>query len=241
MLGHARVVCGIAVTISARHLKFGEAGAGAYNRRWPALVVERQGQARVPEMSLIDETLKADLLARYGEAGRHYHGLGHIEALLGLMRDHGRALSDPEVVEAAIWFHDAVYDTRAKDNEAQSAALAALLLKDRLAPARLAAVVAMIEATASHRVPAIGSEDAALFLDMDLSILGEAPAVFDAYEQGVRLEYRWVPDDRWRQGRAAVLAGFLDRPRIFHTDIFGDRYEAPARDNIRRSLARLGA
>ncbi|RJF86993.1 hypothetical protein D3874_08160 [Oleomonas cavernae] len=192
-------------------------------------------------MPLIDDALKADLLARYGEAGRHYHGMGHIQALLGLARDHAGILSDPGVVEAAIWFHDAVYDTRAKDNEGRSAALAALLLKDRLAPARLAAVVAMIEATATHQVPAIGGEDAALFLDMDLSILGEAPAVFDAYEQGVRLEYAWVADDRWRQGRAAVLAGFLGRPRIFHTDIFRDRYEAPARANIRRSLARLGA
>ena len=192
-------------------------------------------------MGLIDDVLKEELVARYREAGRQYHSLSHIQALLGLARHYASLLSDPEAVEAAIWFHDAVYDTHAKDNEAQSAALAAQRLKGRLVPGRLAMVVAMIEATASHQVPEIGGEDAALFLDMDLSILGEVPEVFDAYEQGVRQEYGWVPQDRWCQGRAAVLAGFLARPRIFHSETFRHRYEAAARANISRSLERLKA
>ena len=83
--------------------------------------------------------------------------------------------------------------------------------------------------------------DAALFLDMDLAILGAAPAAFDAYEQAVRREYGWVADPAWRAGRAAVLKTFLARPHIFHTREFRDCFERQARENMTRSLAVLDA
>ncbi|TJX20276.1 MAG: hypothetical protein E5W21_34370, partial [Mesorhizobium sp.] len=70
---------------------------------------------------LIDEPLKSELSALYRATDRRYHGLAHIEAMLELAADYRRLLHDPEAVEAAIWFHDAIYDSRAKDNEAQSA------------------------------------------------------------------------------------------------------------------------
>ena len=91
----------------------------------------------------------------------------------------GRRCDDPEAVEAAIWFHDAIYDSKAKDNEAQSAALAEKKLAGRADPDRLRRILAMIIATATHELPrfddAHSIRDAALFLDMDLSILGAAP------------------------------------------------------------------
>ena len=163
--------------------------------------------------------------------------------MLGLLDDHRAELADPDAVEAAIWFHDAIYDSHGKDNEAQSAVLAADRLKGRTDETRLARIVAMIEATATHEVPdfedAAARRDAALFLDMDLAILGAPAAAFDAYEAAVRREYGWVSEADWRAGRAAVLRGFLDRPRIFHSDTFAARYEAPARANMERSLITL--
>lgn len=192
---------------------------------------------------LIDQDIKAELEALYGASDRHYHGLAHIAALLDLLLQHRTAFSDPQAVEAAIWFHDAIYDSRAKDNEARSAALAADRLKDRTEPTRLSRIVAMIEATATHDVPAFEdaalASDAALFLDMDLSILGAEPQKFDAYEQAVRLEYGWVADADWRAGRAGVLRKFLARPRIFHSGIFYERFETQARANLERSLEKL--
>lgn len=192
---------------------------------------------------LVDAALKAELAGLYRAPGRHYHGLAHIEALLALAAEYRPALSDPEAVEAAIWFHDAIYDSRAKDNETRSAGLARSKLAGRTDEARLACIAAMIEATATHEVPTLADpdhvRDAALLLDMDLSILGAEPNVFDAYEQAVRREYHWVDEPAWKAGRGAVLKNLLARPHIFHTPEFRDRFEVQARENMARSVERL--
>ncbi|RWK08614.1 hypothetical protein [Mesorhizobium sp.] len=194
---------------------------------------------------LIDETLKRELRALYQAEDRHYHSLAHIEALLALATEYRRLLHDPDAVEAAIWFHDAIYDSRAKDNEAKSADLAEKKLAGRADPGRLARIVAMINATATHQLPPLNDEratsDAALFLDMDLAILGAEPDAFDAYETAVRREYGWVEEPMWRAGRAAVLKSFLTRPHIFHAAEFRQRFEPRARQNLERSLVALKA
>ncbi|CCV06641.1 conserved hypothetical protein [Mesorhizobium metallidurans STM 2683] len=196
---------------------------------------------------LIDEPLKRELAALYRAKDRHYHNLAHIEAMLALAGEYRALLSDPEAVEAAIWFHDAIYDSRAKDNEARSAALAGRKLAGRTGAERLERIAAMISATATHELPSLQSpgsgdfiRDAALFLDMDLAILGAAPDAFDAYEQAVRREYGWVDEPMWRAGRGAVLKTFLARPHIFHTQEFRQRFEPQARQNMARSLKALG-
>ncbi|ODT08177.1 MAG: hypothetical protein ABS58_03860 [Mesorhizobium sp. SCN 65-20] len=196
-------------------------------------------------MSLVDAATKAELTALYQAPDRHYHGVRHIEALLSLLGEHRQAFADPDAVEAAIWFHDAIYDSRRKDNEAASAALAADRLRGHVDAPRLARIVKMIEATAAHQIPEFedgtARQDAALFLDMDLSILGAPAEAFEAYEAAVRREYGWVSYEDWRAGRAAVLKSFLARPRIFHTDIFAERFDTQARENMSRSLARLSS
>ncbi|WP_027145039.1 hypothetical protein [Mesorhizobium sp. WSM3626] len=192
---------------------------------------------------LIDDVLKTELSVLYQATGRHYHNLAHIDAMLALAGDYRTLLDDPEAVEAAIWFHDAIYDSRARDNEAQSAALAEQKLAGRIDAGRLGRISAMILATATHQLPlfddAAAIRDASLFLDMDLSILGAAPEAFDAYERAVRREYGWVEEPMWRAGRGAVLKTFLARQHIFHTQEFRQRFEPEARQNIARSLQAL--
>jgi predicted metal-dependent HD superfamily phosphohydrolase len=194
---------------------------------------------------LIDAALKMELSALYRALERHYHGLPHIEALLALAHEYRAILADPEAIEAAIWFHDAIYDSRAKDNESRSAALAREKLAGRIDAARLDRIAAMIEATATHQLPdfsdAGATKDAALFLDMDLSVLGSPPDIFDAYERAVRQEYDWVPEPAWIAGRGEVLKNFVSRPHIFHTKEFRERFEHQARKNMERSLAMLNA
>lgn len=192
---------------------------------------------------LIDEPLKRELSALYAAQDRHYHNLAHIEAMLALAGDYRGLLRDPEAVEAAIWFHDAIYDSKAKDNEAQSAALAEQKLAGRVEAGRLDRISSMIVATATHQLPSFDDptavRDAGLFLDMDLSILGAQPDAFDAYEHAVRREYAWVEEPMWRTGRSAVLKNFLARPHIFHTEEFRQRFEPQARLNMARSLEAL--
>lgn len=101
----------------------------------------------------------------------------------------------------------------------------------------------MIEATATHTIPQLDSqatvEDAKLFLDMDLSILGADENEFDEYEKGVRKEYGHLSDQEWRDGRTKVLKGFLERSWIYHSDVFRGLLESKARENMKMSIARL--
>src|SRR5262249_53292937 len=127
-------------------------------------------------------------------------------------------------VEFALWFHDAVYDPKRADNEERSAAWAAQALMDAGVSAETTAHVSqLIVATKHASVP--DDPDARLLVDVDLSILGRAPEVFDAYDRAIRVEYQWVPEQQYREARARILAGFLGRGVIFQTEYFRSRYE----------------
>jgi predicted metal-dependent HD superfamily phosphohydrolase len=193
----------------------------------------------------VPDDVVAELKARHGEAGRAYHNWAHVEALLRWFAEVESELHDPEAVKLAVFFHDAVYEPTRGDNEAESAALLRSRMAGRVAPETLARAVRLVEATHKHLVPEGLSEadasDAAVFLDMDLSILGAPEPVFDRYERDIRTEYVHVPEDAFRQGRAAVLRRFAERERLYFSTWGRDRFEAAARANIARSIAKLGA
>lgn len=180
------------------------------------------------------------LAAAYREPQRRYHDTRHIADCLALL-DEVRDLAErPAEVELALWFHDAVYKTRAFDNEAKSADWAECFLSEAgAAPAVAARVRAHILATRHAAEPAAG--DTALTVDIDLSILGRPPEVFDAFDRAVREEYAWVPGFLYRRKRAEVLQGFLDRPAIYVTPALQRRFEAPARANLQGALGRLAS
>jgi predicted metal-dependent HD superfamily phosphohydrolase len=194
-------------------------------------------------MTLISEAIRSELVHTYCAPDRHYHNLDHVEALLGLMHDNLTFLSDPAAVEAAVWFHDAIYDTHRNDNEARSADLARERLSDRASGEQMDRIAAMISATANHTLPSFPDEraasDCALFLDMDLAILASPATPFAAYEAAVRREYGWVPEPMWIAGRRRVLEGFLARPNIYASPQFRSRCEAAARQNLVQALAAL--
>nr|QQZ48661.1 hypothetical protein JKL49_14175 [Phenylobacterium glaciei] len=72
-----------------------------------------------------------DLEAAYAQPHRRYHTRTHIEQCLALL-DQVPDLMDSErqVLTYAIWWHDAVYDPTASDNEAKSAEMAKRDLRD---------------------------------------------------------------------------------------------------------------
>jgi predicted metal-dependent HD superfamily phosphohydrolase len=184
--------------------------------------------------------LYEQLCLRYREPHRAYHTLHHLKECFGHF-DHARHLATNAFeVELALWFHDAIYEPRANDSEEQSAAWAAQALRGvHATPAQIERVTGLIIATkhaAAETLP-----DHAVLLDTDLSILGAPRRRFLEYEAQVRYEYSWVPEEAFRTARAALLARFLERPRIYVTEYFGDLLEAQARSNLHDSFERLGA
>jgi predicted metal-dependent HD superfamily phosphohydrolase len=178
------------------------------------------------------------LLARYREPHRRYHTLKHLASVLVTCDELLLTCPavDPAAVRLAAWFHDAIYDPAAAGNEAASAALARRELTFLgHPPARIDDVERLVLATAGHDAQ---SDDERVLLDADLAILAARPAVYQAYANGVRAEYGYLDDDRWRAGRAAVLRSFLAREAIFTTAPMQAR-ETTARANLTAELATL--
>lgn len=179
----------------------------------------------------------------YGQNHRHYHTWEHIEALLAWAREYRANLYDPDAVEIAALYHDAVYDPRSKTNEDASAAFMVSALEGDVNEAVLRPAATLILATDGHALPATGTSellsDCAFFLDMDLSILGAPPDVFDRYEAAIAREYYFVPAADYRRGRSIILEDFLARERLYFTELFHTRLDDRARENLKRSLALL--
>ena len=180
----------------------------------------------------------ANLVAAYSEPARAYHTAEHIQDCLTQL-DLSRDISQrPDEVEAAIWFHDAVYIPGATDNEDRSARLAETALAACAAPVETSRrIVDLVLATRHLTVPR--DPDPQLLCDIDLSILGRAPEVFNEFEQRIRLEYNWVPEPAYRIARSEVLTGFLGRHPIYQTEYFRRLYETQARANLERVIAQL--
>ena len=200
---------------------------------------QRALQSAWQELAGGEDALWPRLKEAYADPARHYHNLGHIRALLEWAATYRARLHDYDAVRCAIWFHDAVYDTRRNDNEERSAAFAVESLQQLpgLWP-RSQAVAAMILATKTHQLGGLDS-DAAWFLDFDLAILGSSPDVYRAYSQAIRQEYRWVPGPLFRRKRRQVLESFVLRERLFFTPELRERLESQARRNLQEELTQL--
>lgn len=181
----------------------------------------------------IDRSLFNQLVAAYSEGQRHYHTLQHLRECL-LHFDAAAPLARwPAQVELALWFHDAVYDPQRTDNEERSAEWAARSVHAAGCGQEVAArICGLVLATKSHEAGSDADPDPRLLLDIDLAILGAAPARYAEYAQQIRAEYAHVPDDAFRARRRRVLAGFLARPRIYATDAYHDALEQRARANL---------
>ncbi len=201
-------------------------------RRWNALW-ERIGAKGSSNKDAYEE-----LLSLYGERERAYHNAVHIVHVLRELDRARSFLEDPEQVELALWYHDAIYNTQEKGNEEKSAELAQQRLRRAgLDFSFIDGVTALILATKHQALP--HTQDGRFLVDMDLSILGKNEKEFDEYERDIREEYSWVLDDLFKEGRSKLLHSFLERESLYSTDFFRQRYEEQARMNIKRSLTQL--
>jgi predicted metal-dependent HD superfamily phosphohydrolase len=183
--------------------------------------------------------LYGDVRRRYSEPHRHYHTEQHLAECFENIRDIISLAEHPAEVKVALWFHDAIYDTRRQDNEERSAEWARSAARELGATDESAQRIYDLILFTRHSAEPVGI-DAQVLVDADLSTLGAQPARFQEYEAQVRREYERVPGIIFRPVRGKILKEFLSRPYIYSTDLFRERFEAQARRNLQHSLGIQG-
>lgn len=193
-------------------------------------------------MSLIDLQTRAALVTLYNEGHRYYHTLNHVYDCLTKLEEYTEA--EPrmlgslyhEYIEAALWFHDAVYNPSSKKNEINSALLFANFANDRkdIPGHGLEEIKHAILATQTHK-PTCFTEQ--VVCDIDLSILGSSEKQYSEYVFGIRKEY--VPiygPNKVDEGRKLFIQKMLSQNNIFHIGYFKTKYEPNVKQNLLREL-----
>jgi predicted metal-dependent HD superfamily phosphohydrolase len=188
--------------------------------------------------SALYSALYSQIAAHYAEKGRYYHNLSHLQNIFRLFDSLELSLpfEDLAILEWATWFHDVIYDSRAKDNEECSAELAAELLPKLNVPTSIISATCQIILDTKRHIPSTDEFVNLLFLDLDLAILGSSPKVYDSYAKKIRQEYAWVEEEAYQTGRLAVLQNFAGRAKIYFTEIMYDKFENFARENLEREI-----
>lgn len=206
-------------------------------QRWLSAVVAVGGDSAAAQ-----RTAHA-LAARYRQPVRAYHHAEHAQDVAMRADELAVATGLDEQQRALLALaalgHDVVYDGVAGEDERASAAWVVQHLADcRLPDGLPEAVGRLVEGTAAH-VAAVGDVVASCLNDADLAVLGADVDGYDRYTAQVREEYRRYDDDAWRQGRSAVLRDLLARDALYALPAARERWDARARENLRRELARL--
>ena len=176
----------------------------------------------------------------YFERHRHYHTLDHIKEMFAHFEEHRGKLKDPQSVIAAIFYHDVIYNTSptalksGTSNEEASAELASKELRQMgYDQGFIDRVKFLIMRTQDHKVDANKDPDAALFLDIDMAVLGREPEEYKQYSDQIRSEYSFLSDADYCKGRLEkFIRPILQSGPIFHTESFRNLYEEQARKNL---------
>lgn len=170
-----------------------------------------------------------DIKKAYSGVNRHYHTLSHLAFMFAEV---DREDIKDDGIEFAIWYHDLVYRAGSASNERKSADIASHALTNLGLPQnKIIKIKQMIMATKDH-VCEPGDKATALFLDIDMSILGAQSTIYQHYSDSIRKEMFWLPLALYRKARLDFLRSLEYRDTLFLTEIFQQRYEKQARKNI---------
>ncbi|MCG2611605.1 hypothetical protein LZZ90_08805 [Flavobacterium sp. SM15] len=174
-----------------------------------------------------------ELEKAYSHKSRQYHNLTHLKEMIICFEEYRNQLQCPDEVLYAIFYHDYVYNSSRKDNEAKSAELAVSLLPEH-STVNKDRIYKLIMVTKDHLCH--DNEDEKWLIDFDLKILSKEWEDYMIYYKQIRKEYSIYPDFMYNPGRKKALQHFLENKNIYQTETFKNLYEQQAIANIQREI-----
>ena len=206
----------------------------------------------------IVEDLLHTIFIKYEENHRFYHTLGHILHMLDKIDEigiqSGLSKKHSTLLKAATWYHDIYYDPfnlhPRLSNEFFSGVIAQAELGElglnTASFAFIDNVRYLIEMTQSHKPKSylrIETNTQHIFIDADMSILGETPEKYKKYSAQITDEYfsniLLVTPLFFYKKRSEFLQKTLENKPIFYTSYMQTHYEEQAYTNIRDEIAML--
>ena len=175
--------------------------------------------------------------ASYAEPHRYYHTGKHIDHCLNQFDLARHEMDDADAIEMALWFHDIEYNPKARDNEYQSAERFKQIVHGVMDLALEQQIYRLIMVTMHTDAPT--DIDEQYVVDIDLSSFGLPWEEFINDSENVHKEFSHLPVEEFVRRNRRFLQSLLDRPEIFFTEFYRNRYERIARDNISKQLLRL--
>lgn len=193
-----------------------------------------------------------DIKSMYDEPHRYYHTIDHIRHCISDLNKIKSRINDFSALYLALLFHDVIYDPTKSNNELRSADFARKYIMDqsrnnslfKIPNEYLAEKVSQLIICTNNHIPSDKDNfknDSEYMLDIDLSILGASEKTFDFYEENIRKEYSFVPEDIYKRERAKILSSFFERDSIYYTEYYSNNFGCMAADNLERSLDKLYA
>lgn len=182
----------------------------------------------VPRNFSMPSHIVKELLIRWSEPHRQYHGLGHLYNGLRAIE----FLGGNKIEKIAYQFHDIVHTCSTPLDEIASAKLAEKFLKNYLNGEQIEEIQRLIMLTAHDGHPALEDQAGRRIRDADLSSLAADWEVFMHNNRGIRNEKPMLSDYDWATQQGKFINNMLGRERIFLTDTGHQTWEKGARENL---------
>jgi predicted metal-dependent HD superfamily phosphohydrolase len=179
----------------------------------------------------------------YLEEHRHYHNWNHI--LNGFYLFSKYYDNDIPIHIIIAWlFHDIVYIAGSTDSEKSSNILLLTLMSNKFPlilkkhQCDINKALTYIDATISHENKTTDI-DLDVFLDVDMSYLGESWVDFSYCRKQIRKEFIVFNDDSFIKGSIIFCNSLLKRDNVFMSKFFRDKYELHCTTNIKKYIKNL--
>lgn len=165
---------------------------------------------------------------------RKYHSPIHVLSMFEWAEKHNIELSKAQ--QLAIWFHDSIYVPIREDSEERSSLFMKALVGETNPPDVLPEAQCIILSTKCHlKNNILIPDNAKLVMDLDLSHFAREEEILLCVDQLIREEFVSVVGEKeYKKGKKNFFDSLLARESIFRTDLFKEKFEIRARENIEK-------